>query len=328
MLTENYPEDEIQALIALIELSDPVETPNNNFYTFYPGGLPAAQAYFRRFALDLGGALEALAQKGLLCREKDTCLLTPAGKSAARAMRSARPPIWYWYKDFYNAIQKSKAFSLYCRRVFGRDLSQHGFSDMQQIEKMLALLKPTRASRLLDIGCGNGKIAEYISDLTGAQVTGIDYIPEAIEQATRCTARKKARLRFKLCSIDHLEQIDESFAGILSIDSIFFGENLGVTLGKMKDRLAPGGQMAIFCAEDLSDELADNDLRFDRYDLSKAHHTHLQLKHAVAKEMKQAFKAEGCTFIWENLMAESIEDAAPFDPQAHATRRYLYHVST
>jgi len=33
---ENLAEAEIQLLIALIELEEPVETPNNNFYEFYP----------------------------------------------------------------------------------------------------------------------------------------------------------------------------------------------------------------------------------------------------------------------------------------------------
>ena len=325
---EPLQEDEIQALIALIELSDPIETQNNNFYNFFPGSLPAAQTYFRRFSLDLSSALETLAHKGLVCREKDSCLLTPAGQNTARAIRNARPPIWYWYKDFYAAVEKSKAYSLYCQRVFGKDLGQHGFSDMQQIEQMLALLKPRKTSHLLDVGCGNGKVAEFISDLSGAQVTGIDYIPEAIEQAARRTAKKKSRLHFILCHIDNLEQLAETFDFILSIDSVFFGQDLSTTLAKLKTRLAPGGQMAIFCDEDLSTGAADNRLVYDCHDLSEAHLAHLQLKHAVASELKLAFEAEGNTFIWENLVQESIADPAPFNPLAPRVRRYLYHVTT
>ncbi len=41
-----YTEPEIQLLIALIELSNPIETPNNNFYHFYPHSLEEAAAYF------------------------------------------------------------------------------------------------------------------------------------------------------------------------------------------------------------------------------------------------------------------------------------------
>jgi len=46
-----------------------------------------------------------------------------------------------------------------------------------QIQKMLDLLKLDKSSRVLDIGSGNGKMAEYISDFTQAAVTGIRLYP-------------------------------------------------------------------------------------------------------------------------------------------------------
>jgi hypothetical protein len=95
----------------------------------------------------------------------------------------------------------------------------------------------------------------------------------------------------------------------------------------MLDRLMPGGMMAIFCAEALSCELKALALEYDRQDLSQAHHAHLQKKHQVALEMKADFEAEGNGFIWENLMAESIEEPSPFDPIKHP-QRYLYHVKS
>ena len=119
MVIDSYKEDEIQALIVLIELMDPVETPNNNFYEFYPASIKEAQAYFRRFAIDLSIPFEALTKQGLMFKEDDAYLLTEMGKDIAREARRIRPPIWYWYKDFYTAIETSKAFSEYCHRVFG-----------------------------------------------------------------------------------------------------------------------------------------------------------------------------------------------------------------
>ena len=50
---------------------------------------------------------------------------------------------------------------------------------------------------MLDLGCGNGKMAEYISDCTGANLTGIDFIPFAIQQAQERTQAKRDRLEFK-----------------------------------------------------------------------------------------------------------------------------------
>jgi len=316
-----FREDEIQALIALIELSEPVETPNNNHYAFYPKDLAAARAYFHHNALDLEPAFESLAAKGMLA---SGCSLTPQGREAALALRRARPPIWYFYTSFYRAIAHSQAFGEYCRRVFGLNLGQHGFSDMQQIERALARLALKPAERLLDIGSGNGGIAEYISDRSGAHVTGIDYIPEAIEQACRRTAGKRERLGFEVCSIAELDRFGERFDAILSVDSIFFGESLEHTLAAMKARLAPGGRMAVFCGEDLAAPLAANGLAYTREDFSREHYEHLQRKHRVAQDLRAAFEAEGNGFIWQNLMTESIADERPYDPDRLPFGRYLY----
>jgi SAM-dependent methyltransferase len=322
----DYQEDEIQALIVLGELSDPLETANNNFYKFYPQNIPEAQTYFRRSALDLSGAFETLARKGLVIRRDHTWALAEAGQVAARELRRARPPIWYWYKDFYSAIKNSPAFSAYCEAVFGKDLSQHGFSDLVEIGLMLEIARLDKISRVLDIGCGNGKIAEYISDLTQAWVTGIDYIPEAISQAEKRTAHKRDRLRFLIGNLEALELEKECYDLILSIDSIFFAQEISVTLANLKALLKPGGAMAIFCGDDLSEVLRQNGLIYDLYDRSREHHEHLQLKHRVAVKLKEAFEEEGNRFIWENLMIESLDSTTPYDPEDCSTPRYLYHV--
>ncbi len=328
-IIDNYREDEIQALIVVAELTNPVKTPNNNFYRFFPKNMEEAQTYFRRFALDLSAAFETLAEKGLLYKENDKWSLTDTGKSIARDIRRFRPPIWYWYKDFYMAIEKSRAFSEYCRLVFGKDLGQQGFSDVKQVHKMLEVLKPDEMSRVLDIGCGNGKMAEYISDLTQASVTGVDYIVEAIDQALRRTESKRERLDFKVGNIETLDFEGGSFDIIVSIDSIYFDDPKTV-LACWRKLIKPTGEMAIFYlsldGSDLSIPLKENGLLYDTYDISKQNWEHQQFKHRVVSGMQEAFEDEGNTFIWENLMRESIASPEPYNPDVSPMSRYLYHV--
>jgi ubiquinone/menaquinone biosynthesis C-methylase UbiE len=326
MLQKKFSEDEIQAMIALVELSEPRETPNNNFYTFFPKTLKEAQTYFRRFSLDLSDAFQRLAEDGDLVGENGAWQLTNNGQDAARQLRIERPPIWYWYRDFYQASEHSKAFSGYCREVFGQDLSQLGFSDMLQINRMLDLLQPDQDSSLLDVGCGRGKIAEYISDKTRCSVLGIDYSPEAILQASRRTESKRERLQFLSADLDHLNLDDRLFNAILSIDSIFFGQNLVATIQMLKELLKPGGQMAIFCADDLKDALQKNNLDYEPYDLSMENYEHLLLKRRITSNMRADFEAEENLFIWENLMTESLDDSTAFDPSNPYIKRFLYHV--
>ena len=89
---ENLTEAEIQLLIALIELEEPVETSNNNFYEFFPKSLEAAATYFREFREDWSRAYGTLSRKGLIASADDSQSLTESGKECARPLRQKRPP--------------------------------------------------------------------------------------------------------------------------------------------------------------------------------------------------------------------------------------------
>ena len=317
MLTDVYPEDEIQALIVLDELTYPVINPNNNHYKPFPNNMTEAQTYFRRFATDLSGAFEQLQQKGFIHKENDVWFLTSSGKSIADEIRLLRPPIYYWYRDFYIAIENSHAFEEFSNRVFGKNLGQHDFCDLNDIQKMLDLLKLNTSSLVLDIGCGNGKIAEYISDQTGASVMGIDYIHEAIAQALQRTVHKRERLDFRFGNLEFLDFAPEFFNIVLSIDSIYFGRDMGKTLFNLNRLLKPDGRMAIFYLNMGDGELPtvlSGKYLYEVYDFSQKHYEHMRMKHRIASEMKDAFAKEGNTFIWKNLMEESIPSLEPHNP--------------
>jgi ubiquinone/menaquinone biosynthesis C-methylase UbiE len=331
MLTDNYREDEIQALIVLDELVSPLKNPNDAPHIHSPKSITEAQTYFRRFSLDLTNAFLTLKTKKLVQEENSKWILTQTGKDVADELRILRPPIYYWYRDFYSAIENSQAFDEYSRRVFGANFGQHGFSDIYQIQRMLDLLRLARSSKVLDIGCGNGKMAEYISDLTQVSVTGIDYVQEAIEQATKRTKEKRHRLNFKVANLEFLDFADESFDTIMSVDTIFFGRKMEATLAGLKRILKANGQMAVFNGDfqyrDFLAALTANGLTYEVYDFSQEHIKHMLLKNRVAKELQKAFALEGNTFVWENLMTESFADLnsfkkLDFNPEA----RYLYIV--
>ena len=99
-----------------------------------------------------------------------------------------------FYTAFYAAVEYSPAHALFCERVFGRNLSQHRFADLRQLELLLQAVPIISDQKVLELGCGNGLVSEYLSDRTGAHVTGLDYIPGAVDQARRRTAVKSNRL--------------------------------------------------------------------------------------------------------------------------------------
>ena len=165
--------------------------------------------------------------------------------------------------------------------------------------------------------------------LTGAHVTGIDYVLEAIETARKCTTFNSHRLTFQIGSIENPIESGELFDLVLSIDSMYFSD-ADILLTAWKKLLNPDGQMVIFYlsldGSDISAVLRKHGLSCDVYNLSSEHWTHMQQKHVMAKEMKEKFESEGNLFVWENLMMESVSDQFHYDPDKTPMRRYLYTV--
>ncbi|MBN2076180.1 MAG: methyltransferase domain-containing protein [Dehalococcoidales bacterium] len=329
MITDNYSEDEIQALIVLVELEFPIDTPNNIAYKTFPENIDEAQSYFRSFRTDLTSAYDSLLTQGMVAPHGDFRKLTPEGKVTAEQVRKARPPIYYWYREYHSAVENSEAFDEFSKSIFGENLGQHDFTDIPQLQMMLKKVQIKENSSVLDIGCGNGKIAEYISDITGAHVTGIDYIPEAVKTARKRTISKSDRLSFQIGDIEEPVKAGMTFDMVLSIDSMYFND-ADILLPAWKKLLKPNDHMAIFYlsldSSDISAALEKLGLSYDVYDLSREHWEHMQRKHIITKEMKGKFESEGNLFIWENLMMESVSDQSPYNPEKTPMRRYLYIV--
>jgi SAM-dependent methyltransferase len=288
-----------------------------------------------------------------LAPHESAFVLTERGREAAGRLREARPPIYYWYIQYYEATRTSAAYAEFCERVFGRNFAQHGFADMAQVGAMLEVLALGPWDRVLELGCGNGAMAEYVSSATGAHVTGIDYIPEAIRQARERARTQGDRLAFYVGDIGHLVDVESrlpcrphSFDALISVDTLYFTD-LRDTVRQMRALLAPGGQMALFYQYDrhlgaaretfdpatlapertpLGEALLANGLRFEARDFTEDNYRHAQLKKRVLEELQGAFEAEDNLFLYKNRYAEARGVIAEYEAGSHA--RYLYHVRT
>jgi 2-polyprenyl-3-methyl-5-hydroxy-6-metoxy-1,4-benzoquinol methylase len=340
----SFTEAERQVLIALIELCDPIETPNNTHYTFYPKNLAQAATYFRGLREDWSAAYLSLERGGLLSGTLADCTLTEMGLAAARQERLDHPPIWYWYREYYTLTARSSAYSRFCERLYGRNLTQTDFSDMAQIDFLVQQSGLQPGMCAIDLGCGNGLFAEYLSDATGAHVNGLDYIPEAIAQALQRTQAKRSRLDFSVGNLDHLSAIHARFDLLTSIDTLYMPNDLPHTLNRMANLLTPRGKMLIFYTEMVFDPSQPRDrllpggttlaralesvaLPYRTWDFSASTHALLQRKRSLALEMQPEFPAEGTLFLYDHLINESSDGAAAYDPATANVCRYLYEVT-
>ena len=250
-----------------------------------------------------------------------------------------------FYERFYSAIATSRAYAEFCGRVFGRNFGQHGFADMAQLQALIEALAVQPDDDVLDLGCGNGGMAGYIAETTGAYVTGIDISPSAIGQAQRLAAVRPDRLSFRAADIASPPFAPASFDALVAIDTLYFVD-LDTSLSALAMLLRPKGRLAIYWSQganpvvpieqfdrgtlppdntDLARALQRRGLDYRAMDFTAADYRHAQLKRAVLLELRPQFEAEDTMFLYDNRMGEAEGVLAAIDAGAHA--RYLYLIS-
>ena len=256
---------------------------------------------------EVRSGLDSLVGRGLLRTEDGLYPQTDQGtKVAAQLGEAFGTGI---HDTDWPAVARSKAAGEFCEKVYGRNLSQTSFTDMEQLDAMIEALGLSGSNRVLDLGCGTGMIAEYISDQTEAHVTGLDYSANATQIARERCRDKGDRLSFTEGDMNDLDLPGSTFDAIVSIDTLYFAADLDRTVGDLKATLRPGGQMGIMYTTfikpgeaqerllprscPLGKALATNGLAFETHDCTENLRAVLTKMRDTAAEMKDAFEEEG-----------------------------------
>jgi ubiquinone/menaquinone biosynthesis C-methylase UbiE len=192
---------------------------------------------------------------------------------------------------------------------------------MEQIHTLVDELKINPSSRVLDLGCGNGMITEYISDRTQAHIMGIDVADEAVRRAQARTESKHERLTFQIGNVHTLDISWDPFDAIIAIDTLHIAVDLNEALRHAIDVLKPGGRMGVFWESwvkettpetyllpentRLAKALKKLELRYDVVDFTEANNLQWQNARSVLKELKAEFEAEGNMMLYETAMEET-----------------------
>jgi ubiquinone/menaquinone biosynthesis C-methylase UbiE len=266
-------------------------------------------------ATKMDASIGQLMKMGLVTKKADCYFLSDIGKKLGRKCRNER--MSKGYDNLLSKTETSKAYSMFCQRVFGKDLSQYNVLDMEQLNTLIEKLELRPSEVALDLGCGNGRIAEYISDLTGAKMVGLDFAAEVISRAQRRTVNKKDRMAYVWGDMDDLTFEEGSFDAIVSIDTLYFVENIDATIRKLKSLLKPSsGRLAIFYDQSCDPDeprdvllpkktkvgvaLSNNDLAYETVDYTTSSRGIWIRETEAAEELKELFAKEGNTDIYED----------------------------
>jgi ubiquinone/menaquinone biosynthesis C-methylase UbiE len=296
------------------------------------------KTWFGKYLVDWSRAFQNLTREDYLSETGEVFALTEKGNLARKAVEIENPLWLYEYDNFFVAAIKSEAHAIFCEKVYGRNLCQHGLADVFQLDKLLEALQLKASERVLDLGCGNGFITEYLQSETGAFFHGVDISAEAIRQARDRT--RNNRLTFSVGNMNRLQLEPRAFDCAVSIDTLYYVENPEETLKQILAILKPAGRIGIFYTQwinrlaerenlspentDLAKLLGKYDLKFRALDLTENEAEHWRKKVAVLEEMKPLFEREGNL----NLYNYRYTEAARYANWDLAGRsRYLYHIS-
>jgi SAM-dependent methyltransferase len=104
---------------------------------------------------------------------------------------------------------------------------------------------------ILDAGCGTGENALFFASL-GRNVTGIDFLPVAIERAKQKSAERKVKVNFRVMDALELKQSKDRFDNAIDcgLFHVFSDENRPRYVEALATVLKPGGRLFLLCFSD------------------------------------------------------------------------------
>lgn len=243
-----------------------------------------------------------------------------------------------FYNDFYDKAEKSHAHAVFCERVYGINLCQHGMADDYQICLMLDELGLDHESKVLDLGCGPGLLSSYIQRKLNCRLVGLDISPVAIQRAVDRFGSQSQDLQFFTGDMATYDFQGELFDAILLIDTHYFIEDFPALIPNLLDQLKVNGKLVIFSDQGkgieglnesntqphetiLGQYLITHAIQFKGIRLYDENKAHWIRKKEVLLELKDEFEKENNLFIYNNRLSECDDHDRTLDG------RYLYIVS-
>ena len=238
------------------------------------------------------------------------------------------------YEDFYTMAKKSTAFQEFCKDAFGEDFSQDGFSDIEQIDRIVQYIPQGQNVHILDIGCGNGKMLGYLQKRTGAYIHGFDYSEKAIETAQNLFT---TNAEFREGIIGEVDYPEEAFEVVISMDTMYFAKDMYAFVAQIKRWLKKDGVFFVGYQEGevmqktegayttvLAKALEKNGMNYKVTDITRQTYDLLKKKRTAAISHQAEFEAEGYGNWFDMLMGQTEIASGSFEQFKEKMARYIY----
>lgn len=141
--------------------------------------------------------------------------------------------------------------------------SKDGLAAAGEWEQLRALLPDFNNATVLDLGCGYGWHAKYISEQGASKVVAIDGSSKMIERALEINA--DSRIDYHLSSIEGLSYQPESFDQIISSLVMHYIEDYKTVIENVYSWLKPGGTLTFSCEHPVFTSTENQDFEYDEH---------------------------------------------------------------
>jgi len=167
----------------------------------------------------------------------------------------------------YDAVYaefESPAMQKVRQEAYGKDIGQHSWVTAEELEEDIPRLRLTRASRLLDLGCGPCGPLIFIVGRVGCHASGVDLSQKAIAAG---------RARVAGHGLENLVTLHEAdlnapmpfdsgcFDAIISIDAVLHVRDRAQLFREVARILVPGGRFLFTDAGVITGSISDDEIR-------------------------------------------------------------------
>ena len=176
----------------------------------------------------------------------------------------------------YDAIYEefeSPAMRKVRREAYGKDIGQHSWVTVEELEEDIPQLRLTRASRLLDIGCGPCGPLVFAARRVGCHCNGVDISRKAIAAGRARVAAYGLEKVVTVGIADLNERLpfdSNVFDGVMSLDVVVHLHDRAQAFREVARVLLPGGRFLFTDAGVITGPVSNDEIR------QRAFHGHTQ----------------------------------------------------
>jgi len=239
------------------------------------------------------------------------------------------------FTDLIDCATSSEVYLDYCTELYGYRMYLFNMMDKFQLDYLFDNISISKSDSILDLGCGNGSILNYLIQKYQCQGTGIDQLnPEIIKKDNK-------RGTYINGNIDELKSYSLSPNITISVDSLYFSSRLD----RLLDILAniKGNRLYLYYSQYIFDEKSEDKsilkcdntrvaeslgkagFKYRTIDYSENERCLYEKAMQILPKYEKAFEEEGNKGLFEKKMNENKFGKELYDN--NCASRYLYIIA-